>query len=426
MKEIFPISDLNAVVKIPGSKSITHRALIAAALAEGNSILKSFLSSEDTLLTLSALREMGIEITIEGEAVSVSGTGGVFADSGEKKEIYLGNSGTSYRLLLSIAALAKREFVFTGTPRMYERPIGELVAALNRLGADITYVDRDGYPPVHIKTSGIKGGKVSVAGNISSQYISSLLLAGPYSSEGIEIIVEGDLVSKPYVDLTLDVMKAFGIESPYDGYERFMVPSGKKYKPRIFTIEGDVSSASYFWAAAAVTGGTVITENIYPLTTVQGDIAILEILDQMGCSVGEAEGSVMVKGGDLKGVEVDMGSMPDMVPTLAAVALFAEGKTVIRNVRHLHYKESDRIADTAQELRRIGAKVEELEDGLVIHGGQKLEGAEIDPHKDHRLAMSLAVAGLKVPGVKITDEKCVDKSFPAFWQLWDSLQPVDC
>jgi 3-phosphoshikimate 1-carboxyvinyltransferase len=421
LKAILPISNLNAVVKIPGSKSLTHRALIAAALADGNSILKSFLSSEDTLFTLNALRDMGTEISIEGEDVSVSGTGGVFAGSGGKKEIYLGNSGTSYRLLLSIAALTKRELVFTGTPRMYERPVGELVSALKRLGADLSYVDRDGYPPVYIKSSGIRGGKVSVAGNISSQYISSLLLAGPYSSEGIEVAVEGDLVSKPYVDLTLDVMRTFGIEVSQDGYERFMVPSGKKYRPRVFTIEGDVSSASYFWAAAAVTGGTVITENIYPLTTVQGDIAILDILEQMGCSVGEAEGSVMVKGGNLKGVEVDMGSMPDMVPTLAAIALFAEGKTIIRNVHHLRYKESDRIGDTAKELRLIGAKIEELQDGFVIHGGQKLIGAEIDPHKDHRLAMSLAVAGLRVPGIRVTDEHCVDKSFPSFWEMWDNM-----
>jgi 3-phosphoshikimate 1-carboxyvinyltransferase len=421
MKEIQPISNIDATVKIPGSKSITHRALIAAALADGNSVLKSFLSSEDTLYTLNALSEMGVGIAVDGDNVSVSGTGGKFGSSSGKKEIFLGNSGTSYRLLLSVAALVKREFVFTGSPRMYERPIGDLIAALNRLGADVSCIEKEGYPPVAVKASGIKGGKVSVAGNISSQYISSLLLTGPYSSEGIEIVVEGELVSKPYVDLTLDVMKSFGIEVSHDGYERFMVPFGNRYRPRIFAIEGDVSSASYFWAAAAVTGGMVITQNIYPLTTVQGDIEFLGILDQMGCSVGESEDSVMVKGGGLMGVEVDMGAMPDMVPTLAAVALFAEGKTTIRNVRHLHYKESDRISDTAQELRRIGAKIEELEDGLIIHGGQKLTGSEIDPHKDHRLAMSLAVAGLRVPGIKITDEKCVDKSFPSFWEMWDKL-----
>lgn len=421
MKEIFPISNLDATVKIPGSKSITHRALIAASLADGESLLKSFLTSEDTLHTLNALREMGIEIAIEGNDVSVLGNGGRFIGPSEKKEIFLGNSGTSYRLLLSVAALANREFIFTGSPRMYERPIGDLVAALNRLGADISFVEKEGYPPVAVKATGIKGGKVSVAGNISSQYISSLLLAGPYSSEGIEIDVEGELVSRPYIDLTLDVMKSFGVEAIHEEYQRFFVPSRGRYRSRLFTIEGDVSSASYFWGAAAITGGTVITENIHPLTTVQGDIAFLDILDEMGCSIGRSEDSVMVKGGTLRGVDVDMESMPDMAPTLAAVALFAEGKTVIRNVRHLRYKESDRIGDTALELRRIGAKIDELEDGLIIHGGQKLTGAEIDPHKDHRLAMSLAVAGLKVPGIRIMDEKCVYKSFPSFWDMWDKL-----
>jgi 3-phosphoshikimate 1-carboxyvinyltransferase len=317
--------------------------------------------------------------------------------------------------------LAKKEFVFTGTSRMYERPIGDLVTALNRLGADISFVEKEGFPPVSIKTTGIKGGKVSVSGNISSQYISSLLLAGPYTSEGIEIDIEGELVSKPYVDLTLDVMKSFGVEAAHEEYQHFKVFSGNLYKSSIFIIEGDVSSASYFWGAAAVTGGTVITENIHPLTTVQGDIAFLEILDEMGCSIGRSEESVMVKGGTLRGVDVDMESMPDIVPTLAAVALFAEGKTIIRNVRHLRYKESDRIGDTALELRRIGAKIEEKEDGLIIHGGHKLSGSEIDPHKDHRLAMSLAVAGLKVPDIRITDEHCVDKSFPSFWEKWDRL-----
>jgi 3-phosphoshikimate 1-carboxyvinyltransferase len=422
MKEIKPKSNINTNVKIPGSKSITHRALIAAALADGTSLLKSFLSCEDTLYTLNALRDMGVAITIQGDDVSVSGTGGRFDASLGRKEIFLGNSGTSYRLLLSVAALSSRDFVFTGSPRMYERPIGDLVTALNRLGAGISFVEKDGYPPVAIKATGIKGGKVSVAGNISSQYISSLLLAGPYASEGIEIEVDGALVSRPYVDLTIDVMKSFGVEAIHEKYQRFTVPSGKPYKPGPFTIEGDVSSASYFWGAAAVTGGTVITENIHPLTTVQGDIAFLDILDEMGCSIGRTEDSVMVKGGTLRGVEVDMESLPDMVPTLAAIALFADGDTVIRNVRHLRYKESDRIGATATELRRIGGRVEELEDGLVIHGGHDLSGSDIDPHKDHRLAMSLAVAGLRVPGIRVIDEHCVDKSFPSFWEMWERMK----
>jgi len=422
MKEITPRSNINATVKIPGSKSITHRALITAALADGKSLLKSFLSCEDTLYTLNALREMGVPISLEGDDVFVSGTGGRFVSTSKKKEIFLGNSGTSYRLLLSIAALGKREYIFAGSPRMHERPLGDLITALNRLGADITCLEREGYPPVSINASGIKGGKVNISGNISSQYISSLLLAGPYASEGIEIEIAGKLVSRPYVDLTLDVMRSFGIEVFHEDYQRFIIVPGKRYNPRVFTIEGDVSSASYFWGAAAVAGGTVTTENIHPFTTVQGDIAFLDILQKMGCSVKKEDDRVTVTGGMLKGVETDMKSMPDVVPTLAAIALFAEGKTVIRNVRHLRYKESDRIGDTARELRSIGGKIEELEAGLIIHGGHKLSGSEIDPHKDHRLAMSLAVAGLMVPGIRIINENCVDKSFPSFWKIWESLK----
>jgi 3-phosphoshikimate 1-carboxyvinyltransferase len=421
MKEIIPLSNINAIVRMPGSKSITHRALITAALADGRSLLKSFLSCEDTLFTLNALTGMGVDIKDEGDNISVAGTGGRFAGPSEKKEIFLGNSGTSYRLLLSLAALAESEFILTGSTRMQERPVGDLVEALNRLGADISYINREGYPPVAVKPSGLKGGRVEVPGNISSQYISSLLLAGPYASEGIEIEITGRLVSRPYVDLTLDVMRSFGIEVTHKNYQHFSVNPGRRYSPRDFTIEGDVSSASYFWGAAAITGGMIITENIHPMKTVQGDIAFLDILEQMGCSVGRSEDSVAVTGGRLRGIETDMGSMPDVVPTLAAVALFAEGRTVIRNVRHLRYKESDRISDTACELRRIGGQVEELEDGLVIYGGHKLSGADINPHNDHRLAMSLAVAGIKVPGIRITDEHCVNKSFPLFWEMWDKL-----
>jgi len=421
MKEIKPRSNINAIVRMPGSKSITHRALITAALADGNSLLKSFLSCEDTLYTLSALRDMRIPISLEGDDAFISGMGGRFTGASEKKEIFLGNSGTSYRLLLSIAALAKSEFIFAGSPRMYERPLKDLVSALNGLGACISYLGREGYPPVDIKAAGLKGGRVDISGNISSQYISSLLLAGPYTSEGIEIKIAGSLVSRPYVDLTLDVMRSFGIEVTHEDYQCFVVPSGKRYASRNFRIEGDASSASYFWGAAAVTGGTVITENIHPMTTVQGDIEFLDVLEEMGCSVGRSDDNVIVKGGSLMGVEADMESMPDVVPTLAAIALFAEGKTVIRNVRHLRYKESDRIKDTACELRRIGGRIDELEDGLIIHGGGKLSGADIDPHKDHRLAMSLAVVGLKVPGIRIMDENCVDKSFPSFWEMWNIL-----
>jgi 3-phosphoshikimate 1-carboxyvinyltransferase len=421
MKNIEPRSKIKAKIKIPGSKSITHRALITAALAKGDSTLTAFLDCEDTRYTLQALREIGADISIQGGSVSVSGTGGGFSPIRGEKEIFLGNSGSSYRLLLSVAALGRGNYFFTGNPRMHSRPIGDLVRALNNLGVKASCVEKEGYPPVLIEAEGIPGGMVKIPGSVSSQYISSILIAGPYADKAVEIEVTGKLVSRPYVDLTLDVMRAFGIDVEHDEYRYFRLPADKTYQPRSFVIEGDVSAASYFWGAAAVAGGTVITDNIYPFSTGQGDIAFLDILEEMGCNIRKEDDSVTVTGGKLSGIEVDMGAMPDIVPTLAAIALFAEGKTIIRNVPHLRYKESDRIADTALELKKIGGRVEEFGDGLIIYGGEKLRGAEIDPHNDHRLAMSFAVVGLKVPGIGIKDETCVDKSFPAFWELWAEL-----
>ncbi|NLD37423.1 MAG: 3-phosphoshikimate 1-carboxyvinyltransferase [Desulfatiglans sp.] len=421
MKIIKQKDNLNSTVSIPGSKSLTHRALIAAGLADGKSTLRSFLSCEDTLYTASTLQKLGINIDVTGNITIVHGNGGRFHQSNIKQTIDLGNSGTSYRLLLSVVALARGEFLFTGSDRMKQRPVAYLVDALKSLGVDSSYPDKKGFPPVLINASGIKGGKVKIPGDISSQYISSLLLSGPYAESEIIIEVEGELVSRPYIDLTLDVMKDFGVDVECDDYLSFRIPSRKSYRACEYEIEGDVSSASYFWGAAAITGGSVKTENIHPFKTRQGDIGLLKILEQMGCSVMCEDNSVTVSGGKLRGIKIDMGTMPDMVPTLAVIALFAEGKTEINNVPHLRHKESDRIADTANELRAIGSRVEEKEDGLVIYGGEKLHGAEIDPHNDHRLAMSYAMAGLKIQGIIIKNEGCVIKSFPEFWGLWEIL-----
>ncbi len=421
MKIIKQKNNLNSTVSIPGSKSLNHRALITASLADGKSILRSFLPCEDTLYTASALQKLGINIDVTGNIAIVHGNGGRFHKSNIKQEIDLGNSGTSYRLLLSIASLANGEYLFTGSERMKERPVAYLVNALRSLGVDAGYLEKDGYPPILISASGIKGGRVKVPGDISSQYISSLLLSGPYADSDVTIEIDGELVSKPYIDLTLDVMDAFGVSVEHKDYHVFHVPAGQLYRAREFVIEGDASSASYFWGAAAITGSRVKTENIHPFQTRQGDIGLLKILEQMGCSVIRKDNSVTVSGGHLSAINIDMGAMPDMVPTLAVVALFTEGKTEIVNVPHLRHKESDRIAHTANEIRRMGGRVEEKADGLIIYGGEKLHGAEIDPHNDHRLAMSFAMAGLKIPDVMIKNEGCVKKSFPEFWGLWEVL-----
>ena len=421
MKKINPISQVNTTVTIPGSKSITHRTIIAASLAKGESLLENFLECEDTLYTANALRALGVKISAEGDNLRVSGTGGKFPVVHSRKELYLGNSGTSFRLLLSVIALGRGEFLMTGTKRMLARPIGSLVGAVKQLGVDASCIEKNDCPPVLIKSEGICGGKVRIPGDQSSQFISSVLLSGPYAQNDIEIEVTGKLVSTPYVDITIDVMDRFGVQVERDNYRYFRIPSNKTYIGCDLTIQGDASSASYFWAAAAVTGGVAVTKNIHPFSTRQGDIRFLEILESMGCTVKKESDRVTVQGGELSGIEVDMSLMPDMVPTLAAIALFACGKTSIRNVHHLRFKESDRLHATALEWNKLGGQVEEIDDGLIIHGKGNLTGATVDPHDDHRLAMSLAVVGLKVPEVKIKDEDCVKKSFPKFWELWEQL-----
>ncbi len=408
------------VVTIPGSKSITHRALIAGGLAAGKTILRNDLKCEDTLHTAHVLAAIGVRMLRNGNNLIMEGIGQRAWGQPWEKALYLGNSGTSCRLLLPVLALAKGTFLMTGTPRMQERPMGPLVDALCHLGAAVSCVENNGCPPIRIASNGILGGAVSLPGDASSQFLSALLLSGPYAEKDVEITVKGDLVSKPYVDITIDVMAAFGVRVEREGYARFSVSAGQRYEPRDYTVQGDASSASYFWAAAAITGGTVTTRNIHPGGR-QGDIRLLEVLEAMGCTVDRESDRVTVTGSPLKGLDVDMGAMPDMVPTLAAVALFAEGKTTIRNVGHLRFKESDRLSAVTQEWRKLGGRVEESEDSLVVHGGENLFSAEVDPHDDHRLAMSLAVVGLKVPGVRIQNPACVSKSFPQFWDLWKGL-----
>ncbi len=421
MKKIEAKSHLNSTIRIPGSKSITHRAAIVAGLADGESILQDFLECEDTSYTINTLKELGIDISTQDGNLRVMGLGGRFFPASNRTELYLGNSGTSFRLLMSMVALAQGEFIMTGSQRMRERPVGPLVKALNELGGEVSCVEEKSCPPVLVKAKGIKGGKVSIAGDQSSQFVSSLLLSAPCAKNDIEINIMGELVSKPYVDITIDVMEQFGVHVDRGAYSYFKIPAGQAYQAGQVAIQGDASSASYFWGAAALSKGTVITENIHPYTSRQGDIRFLEVLEKMGCSIEKKAARVIVRGGDLSGIDVDMSSMPDMVPSLAAIALFSRGTTSIRNVKHLRIKESDRLHAIALEWNRLGGRVEEKEDGLIIHGREKLSGVAVDPHDDHRLAMSLALVGLRVPGVRIKNQGCVNKSFPGFWELWDRL-----
>jgi 3-phosphoshikimate 1-carboxyvinyltransferase len=396
--------------------------VIAAALASGESRLENFLACEDTLYTTRALQELGVQMDMERDTLIVQGTGGTFSGSPASQEFYLGNSGTSLRLLISVVALARGEWILGGGTRMQQRPVGDLVLSLNRLGVDACCFNNDGCPPVRVRGDGsIGGGKVRVRGEKSSQFLTSILLVSPYCTSHLEIEAEGSLVSRPYVGLTMQVMEDFGIQVEHKNMQCFWISQKQSYQGCTLQIEGDASNASYFWAAAAVTGGEVETGNIRA-DSKQGDMGLLEILAAMGCRTEKTSTAVSVEGcASLKGLEADMSAMPDAVPTLAVVSLFAEGKTFIRNVGHLRYKESDRLHALATELSRLGGKVDELSDGLIIYGGEELRGTEVETYNDHRLAMSVAVAGLRIPGVRIKNPQCVDKSFPQFWKFWEKL-----
>jgi 3-phosphoshikimate 1-carboxyvinyltransferase len=422
MIDIEPIENIDCTVSVPGSKSLTQRALIAAALADGESRLHGPLVSEDTEYSSRALMQMGVEIRKEPDSWLVAGSGGKIKTPQE--DIFLGNNGTATRFLTSVAALGEGEFIIDGQERMHQRPIGPLIEALEGWGVDITSIHETGCPPLSIRANGLKGGRTVLPEGKSSQYLSSLLLVAPFARSSAILDVVGEVLSKPYVAMTLQVMADFGIsvEAAHD-FSSFSIPQGI-YRPGDYRIEGDASNASYFWAAAAVAGGRVTVDNV-PVPSLQGDAMLVPLLARMGCDINQAGTGITVTGADrLQGITVDMANMPDVVPTLAVVAAFAEGKTEIINIGHLRIKECDRLHGVVTELTRMGAAVEEFSDRMIIHGegGRDLHGAQIETYNDHRMAMSMAVAGLKVPGIRIREEGCVAKSFPDFWQRFAQLQ----
>jgi 3-phosphoshikimate 1-carboxyvinyltransferase len=416
IKEIIPKDKVDLILTLPGSKSYTHRALMAAALAAGESVLTNALAAEDTELTAKALTQLGAAIDWQGTTIRVTGRGGRWLPA--RLPIYLGNSGTSMRFLTALAALGEGEYLLTGTERLCQRPLGELLEALGQAGVKAVSERGDGCPPVRV-TGGLSGGRAQLSGSISSQYLSALLFIGPLAPAGLKIDITGELVSRPYVDLTLEVLGNFGISYYRKGYRYFELPGGQSYRPREYEIEADASSASYFWAAAALTGGRVSITNL-SLESSQGDAAFPQVLARMGCAIESTPEGLTVRGGTLRGVTVDMATMPDLVPTLAVLAAFAAGDTVITGVAHLRHKESDRLAAVAAELGKLGIEARETADGLVIRGGTP-QGGVIHTYNDHRIAMSFAVAGLKAPGMVITDPDCVAKSFPDFWEYFHRL-----
>ena len=415
-----PSGPVRGTVRPPGSKSYTNRALTVAALAEGTSTITNALDADDTRYMAQALPRLGInvETRFEERRVTVHGRGGRIP-AGEA-DLYVGNAGTAMRFLTALVSLGHGRYRLDGSPRMRERPIGDLLRALEHLGVSARGESSGGEcPPVVVEATGLGGGEVNLPGSVSSQYLSALLMVAPCAREPLTIQVEGELVSEGYVDMTLAVMAAFGIEAEREGYARFTVPVGRPYQATDYQVEVDASSASYFFAAAAITGGTVRVAGI-DMSSLQRDLQLVDVLEAMGCRVGRGERFVEVTGDDLHGVTCDMNAMSDMVPTLAAVAGFAQGRTQITNVAHLRYKETDRLRAVATELRRLGGQVQESDDGLLVEPGG-LHGATVETYGDHRMAMSMSLVGLRVPGVRIADPGCVAKTYPDFFEDLKSI-----
>ncbi|MES1213736.1 MAG: 3-phosphoshikimate 1-carboxyvinyltransferase [Singulisphaera sp.] len=412
--EIRPAGPLDATIRPPGSKSITNRALICAALAAGESTLSGCLDSEDTRVMVAALGQLGIHVTANDNrnVLRVNGCDGRIQSSAA--ELYVANSGTTVRFLTAMLALGQGRFSLDGTPRMRERPIDDLIAALNLLGANVMSTAGNGCPPVVVQASGLRGGRATIRGDISSQFLSGLLMAAPYARQPVELDVDGVLVSQPYVHMTLGVMRSFGVSVDSGDLTGFRIPNARHYQGQHYAVEPDASAASYFWAAPAIAGGRVTVEGLNR-DSLQGDVAFVDVLAQMGCQVqGSARGITVSAAETLRGVTVDMNGISDTVQTLAAVALFAEGPTTITGVAHIRHKETDRLAALATELRKFGATVEERPDGLCIEPAP-LHGATIDTYNDHRMAMSMSLVGLRVPGVIIRDPGCTAKTYPEFF-----------
>jgi len=406
---------LNAVIKAPSSKSYTNRALVISALAEGKSVLKNASFSEDSLRMVKALKEFGIKIFRDKKNLIVYG--GISKIITPRKKIYIGNAGTAMRFLAGFSAIVKGRTIIDGNARMRQRPIKDLIDAMNSMGVNAYSLNKNGCPPVAVEGGNFIGGKCRIKADVSSQFLSSILMVAPYSEKGVEIEIEGKLTSEPYIDMTLDVMKRFGMGAKRRG--NIIVVKRGKYRSREYEIEGDFSNASYFFAAAAITHGKIRVVNLNP-NSAQGDKKFADLLKRMGCRIKKMRDVIEVEGGRLKGIDADMNKMPDIVPTLAVVAAFAEGKTKIRNVANLRVKESDRISSVARELRKIGAEVMEKKKGMEIMP-HKLKGAKIETYNDHRIAMAFSIAGLAVEGIIIKNPSCVKKSFPGFFEAMKSL-----
>ncbi len=434
---------IDATVSLPGSKSITNRALVMACLADGPSLLRKVLLAEDTLIMIEALRALGMRMTVDERdcVAEITGCRGHLPVT--EATLDCGNSGTTMRFCTALTCLANGRYTLDGVERMHERPIGGLVETLKSLGAGIDYLGSAGYPPIHVAASGLSGGHVSFHSPPSSQFVSALLIVSPYARRDVYIDVTGDVPSASYLAMTTKLMDFFGVavveQYAYQANDaivgaaqparrvrgcKFIVESSQRYCGTTWTVEPDASNATYFLSIPAVVGGRLCIDGL-GLESIQGDAKFVDLLEQMGCLVTREAHRLTVEGprdgAGLRGIDVDLNDMPDTAQTLAVLALFAKGSTTIRNVGNLRVKETDRLSALSTELTKLGAVVEETSDALIVHPPQTIRPARIETYNDHRMAMSFALAGLKCKGVTIADPLCCSKTFPDFFRTWTSL-----
>jgi 3-phosphoshikimate 1-carboxyvinyltransferase len=429
--DLAPVHSMSGTVRLPGSKSISNRILLLAALAGGETRIHDVLDADDTRRMLEALRSLGVDIAEEGGGIlRVRGAGGAFAV--KRAELFLGNAGTAFRPLTAALAFCTGDYRLSGVPRMHERPIRDLVDALRGIGAQIEYDVVEGYPPLHIRPALAQGGnEVSVRGNVSSQYLTALLMALPLLGRRVTVNIVGELISKPYIEITLNALQRFGISVERDGWSRFVVPQCVYRSPGEIFVEGDASAASYFLAAGAISGlnggGPVRVEGV-GRSSIQGDVRFAEALQAMGAAVEMGDnwisvgaGSAAARAGKLKAIDADFNHIPDAAMTIAVAALFADGPSTLRNIGSWRVKETDRIAAMATELRKLGAQVETTADSLRIAPPLHFSPATIDTYDDHRMAMCFSLAALGGVKVRINDPGCVAKTFPEYFGVFRSI-----
>ncbi|MCO4787072.1 MAG: 3-phosphoshikimate 1-carboxyvinyltransferase [Marinomonas atlantica] len=416
-----PLNSANGEIQIPGSKSLSNRILLLATLAQGPTKITNLLDSDDIRHMLNALKTMGVRYQLEdeGRTCILEGLGGPI--NVDHTDLFLGNAGTAMRPLTAALCLGTGEYRLHGEPRMHERPIGDLVDALQSLGVDVQYEGTKDYPPLKIKANGIAGGEVSIKGNISSQFLTALLMSAPLAKGDLTIKVDGELVSKPYIDITLHVMKQFGVDVENQDYKAFVIKGNQTYQsPGEIMVEGDASSASYFLAAAAIAGGKIKVHGVGS-DSVQGDVKFADALKAMGAKITYGPTWIEAERGELNGIDMDMNHIPDAAMTIATTALFANGPTTIRNIYNWRVKETDRLYAMATELKKLGADVIEGEDYITVTPVAQLQHAAIDTYNDHRIAMCFSLVAFSDTPVTINDPGCTSKTFPTYFELFKNI-----